>query len=133
MRQGKPGRTPAVREFDVVIAGAGTGGVVAGLAAARQGARVALVEAKGYPGGIAVDALPENTPKYFEFVGGSSSKFWEITVSGDRYSVRFGRIGTRGQEQAKQCRGPSDARREALRLMRSKLAKGYQEKPRRPA
>jgi hypothetical protein len=44
-----------VRTFDVVVAGGGTAGVVAALAAARQGARTALIEAKGYPGGIVVE------------------------------------------------------------------------------
>ncbi len=44
-----------VREFDVVVAGAGTAGVVAALAAARQGAATAIVEAKGYPGGVVVE------------------------------------------------------------------------------
>lgn len=44
-----------VRECDVVIAGGGTAGVVAALAAARQGAKTTLIEAKGYPGGIAVE------------------------------------------------------------------------------
>ncbi len=43
------------RAFDVVIAGAGTAGVVAAVAAARQGATVALIEAKGYPGGLVVE------------------------------------------------------------------------------
>lgn len=47
-------RIPA-RECDVVIAGAGTGGVIAAIAAARTGAKTILVEAKGYPGGIAVE------------------------------------------------------------------------------
>ena len=44
-----------VRHFDVVVAGAGTAGVIAAIAAARQGAKTILVEAKGYPGGTAVE------------------------------------------------------------------------------
>jgi hypothetical protein len=44
-----------VREFDVVIAGGGTAGVIAAVAAARQGAKTALIEAKGYPGGTVVE------------------------------------------------------------------------------
>jgi hypothetical protein len=44
-----------VREFDVVVAGGGTAGVVAAIAAARQGAKTALIEAKGYVGGTVVE------------------------------------------------------------------------------
>ena len=51
----EPSRKLPVRPFDVVVAGAGTGGVVAALAAARQGARTALIERKGYPGGTVVE------------------------------------------------------------------------------
>ena len=43
------------RTFDVVIAGGGTAGVVAAIAAARQGAKTILIESKGYPGGVAVE------------------------------------------------------------------------------
>ena len=44
-----------VRNFDVVIAGAGTAGVIAAIAAARQGAKTIVIESKGYPGGTAVE------------------------------------------------------------------------------
>ena len=47
----EPAKKLPVRKFDVVVAGAGTAGVVAAIAAARQGARTALIEVKGYPGG----------------------------------------------------------------------------------
>ena len=43
------------RQCDVLVAGGGTGGVIAAIAAARTGARTILVEAKGYPGGTAVE------------------------------------------------------------------------------
>lgn len=40
---------------DVCVVGGGTGGVVAALAAARQGAKTVLIEAKGYVGGTLVE------------------------------------------------------------------------------
>jgi len=48
----EPSKKIPIREFDVVIVGGGTAGVVAAIAAARQGANTALIEEKGYPGGI---------------------------------------------------------------------------------
>lgn len=45
----------AVRKFDVVVAGGGTGGVVAALAAAGQGAKTMLIEIKGYTGGTVTE------------------------------------------------------------------------------
>jgi FAD-dependent oxidoreductase family protein len=51
----EPARELSTRKYDVVVAGGGTAGVVAALAAARQGARTMLVEAKGYPGGTVVE------------------------------------------------------------------------------
>jgi len=51
----EPAKKLPVRKFDVVVAGAGTAGVVAATAAARHGARTALIEMKGYPGGTATE------------------------------------------------------------------------------
>ncbi|MDP3000583.1 MAG: FAD-dependent oxidoreductase, partial [Bryobacterales bacterium] len=51
----EPAKKLPVRNYDVVVAGGGTGGVVAALAAARQGAKTALIEAKGYTGGTVVE------------------------------------------------------------------------------
>ena len=50
----EPARELPVREADVVIAGGGTAGVFAAIAAARNGANTVLIESKGYVGGIAV-------------------------------------------------------------------------------
>jgi hypothetical protein len=48
-------KIPIIYDADVVVAGGGTGGVFAALAAAKNGAKVALIEWKGYTGGIAVE------------------------------------------------------------------------------
>lgn len=48
-------KTIAEYNFDVVIAGGGTGGVIAAIASARSGASTALVEQKGYVGGMVVE------------------------------------------------------------------------------
>lgn len=47
----EPSKIIPARTFDVVVAGGGTAGVVAALAAARTGARTLLIESKGYTGG----------------------------------------------------------------------------------
>lgn len=51
----EPPKKLPIRRFDVVIAGGGTAGVCAAIAAARQGARTALIETKGYPGGTVTE------------------------------------------------------------------------------
>jgi hypothetical protein len=48
-------RKMPTREFDVIVAGGGTAGVVAAIASARCGARTALIEGKGYVGGTVVE------------------------------------------------------------------------------
>ncbi len=51
----EPPKNLPIRKFDVVVAGAGTGGVVAALAAARNGAKTMLIERKGYTGGTVTE------------------------------------------------------------------------------
>ena len=51
----RPEQKIPARQYDVVVAGGGTGGVFAALAAARLGAKTALIESKGYVGGIAAE------------------------------------------------------------------------------
>lgn len=63
--------------------------------------------------------------RYFELSDGTSKKFWEISVDAKALKVRFGRIGTRGQEQIKRFSSPDEARAEQERLVREKLKKGY--------
>jgi predicted DNA-binding WGR domain protein len=66
-------------------------------------------------------------PRYFSCTEEGSSKFWEVTVSGAELTVRFGRIGTKGQSQAKTFATPEAALHEQEKLIRSKTSKGYEE------
>jgi DNA ligase-1 len=65
--------------------------------------------------------------RYFEFVEGSSSKFWEITTSDKTVAVRFGRIGTNGQTQTKALADADAATKHAEKLIKEKMGKGYKE------
>ena len=51
----EPAKKLPIRTFDVIVAGGGTAGVAAATAAARQGAKTALIEVKGYPGGTVTE------------------------------------------------------------------------------
>ncbi len=68
------------------------------------------------------------TTRRFEFVSGSSNKFWEIIVAGNAFTVRFGRLGTAGQSQTKSYADEAGAKRAAESLIAEKLKKGYVEK-----
>ncbi len=66
--------------------------------------------------------------RYFELVSGSSARFWEISVRGAEQTVRFGRIGSRGQSRTKSFADGPTAEQDALRQIRKKLSKGYTER-----
>jgi predicted DNA-binding WGR domain protein len=66
--------------------------------------------------------------RHFEFIGGSSAKFWEATVAGCNVTVCFGRIGTEGQSRTKTFGDAAAAQRHADKLIGEKIKKGYAEK-----
>ncbi|HYO64467.1 MAG TPA: DUF4132 domain-containing protein [Archangium sp.] len=63
----------------------------------------------------------------FEFVEGSSQKFWEIELQGTEFTVRWGRIGTNGQTQQKSFANTAKAQAEHDKLIAEKQKKGYSE------
>jgi predicted DNA-binding WGR domain protein len=71
----------------------------------------------------------DNSTRRFVFTGGNSNKFWEIAIAGAQHTVRFGRIGSKGQSVTKTFENTASARRDCERLIRSKKAKGYREIP----
>jgi len=62
-----------------------------------------------------------------EFSEGSSNKFWEVEVSGNEVTTRWGRIGTAGQTRSKTYADGAAALREAQTQLASKLKGGYQQ------
>src|SRR5512136_1157904 len=54
-----------MKHWDIIVSGGGPGGVPAAVAAARNGARVLLVEKYGFLGGMATSALVMPYMKYF--------------------------------------------------------------------
>ncbi len=61
----------------------------------------------------------------FECTEDGSSKFWEVEVRGSGVLVRFGKIGTNGQEKLKDHGSPAAAERESEKLIAEKTKKGY--------
>jgi len=80
------------------------------------------------PPPVPVVAAATGSARRFEFLGGSSRKFWEVSVAGNSFTVRFGRIGTAGQSQTKSFADEDKATREAEKLIAEKVKKGYVEK-----
>jgi predicted DNA-binding WGR domain protein len=67
------------------------------------------------------------TTRRFEFTDAKSNKFWEITVTGKKVTVQFGRIGTDGQAQTKAYATPSAAKMAVEKQVAEKVKKGYRE------
>jgi len=63
----------------------------------------------------------------FEFKDSRSYKFWEITVEGCSYTVRYGKVGTAGVTQTKAFATPEKAAADANKKLNAKVGKGYSE------
>ena len=63
----------------------------------------------------------------FEYRDEKSSKFWEISVAGNSFTVRYGKIGADGQSQSKEFADAATAEKQAQKLIAEKMGKGYQE------
>ena len=79
---------------------------------------------------ISGGTIDSGKPRYFEFVEGNSSKFWEISQTGNAMTTRWGRMGSAGQSKTKTFADiPAAASAMAL-LIEEKTDEGYEEKPR---
>lgn len=81
----------------------------------------------GLAAGKSSSSAASSVPRYFEFVEGPSSKFWEIKVTGTQVIVRFGRIGTDGMVKPKDFPSVEAALKYAEGLIEEKIDKGYEE------
>ena len=84
----------------------------------------------------AAPAKPESEPqpasetadkRYFEFVEGKSSKFWEIRIEGTNVITRHGRIGSDGRETPKSFKDEKAAEDFMEKQIAKKTEKGYVE------
>jgi uncharacterized protein (TIGR02996 family) len=62
-----------------------------------------------------------------EFKEGTSNKFWELDLDGSAYTLRWGRIGSSGQEKSFTFPSTLKAKSEADKLIAEKKKKGYEE------
>ena len=67
-------------------------------------------------------------PRYFEFVKGTSSKFWEVSQDGNTMTTRWGRIGSTGQSKTKTFADEPAAARAMATLVQEKTDEGYTER-----
>jgi predicted DNA-binding WGR domain protein len=68
--------------------------------------------------------MGRHMPRY-EFVEGSSSKFWDIQLDGTSFYTTYGKIGTDGQTSMKEFDSEAKARKEYDKLIGEKVKKGY--------
>ncbi len=78
---------------------------------------------------VAVRAVAAGKPRSFEFVEGTSGKFWEVSQAGKTLTTRWGRIGSAGQSKTKTFADPQAASNAMAVLIGQKTDEGYVERP----
>ena len=63
--------------------------------------------------------------KHLHFKDEKSDKFWKIEVSGNNHTVTYGRTGSSGVSKTKTFDDDSLAQKDAEKLIKSKIKKGY--------
>ena len=61
----------------------------------------------------------------FIYQDGKSNKFWDIEITGNQFTVYFGKAGTEGQTQTKEYKSEEECKRAAEKLIAEKVRKGY--------
>ena len=82
------------------------------------------------PGPVVSGAEVSTQPRHFEFIDGNSSKFWEISRSGNTMTTRWGRIESNGQSKTKTFNSEETAESAMAKLIKEKTGEGYVERQR---
>jgi DNA ligase-1 len=78
---------------------------------------------------VSAPSTASTKPRYFEFIEGNSSKFWEVAQSGKDMTTRWGRIGSAGQSKTKTFADAQSASHAIAALIEDKTDEGYLERP----
>jgi len=78
---------------------------------------------------LSVGVAAAGKPRYFEFVEGASSKFWEVSQAGNTMTTRWGRIGSAGQSKTKSFADQQATANAVAVLIEEKTDEGYVEQP----
>ena len=119
-------RATAVSDAGSASASAYASASASASASAPASASESEAEAGSESGSGSVDAA-DGEVRYFEFVSGTSSKFWEITQHGTSHTVRYGRIGAKGATKTKTFSDEASMQASAEKLIAQKTGKGYSE------
>jgi len=70
---------------------------------------------------------PRDNPalSWYENTSGKHNKFWEVSSAGSRLTVRWGRIGTKGQMRTKSFSTAREATYAGLKMIQDKIDGGY--------